>query len=169
LFVTSRVDSPIPIRLVGRWPTRSAAVGSQNKLRASDALESELRKLNPAKSKASPESSIPKSTTIKYEMQGETLKVTSDIVNQDGTTQHQTYTALFDGKESPVTGDPDRDSATMNRIDAYTTEVVGTKAGKPSVTYRRVVSKDGKTLTLRETGTNGRGQKVNNALVYDKQ
>jgi hypothetical protein len=57
----------------------------------------------------------------------------------------------------------------MKRIDAYTTEVVGKKAGKPSVTYRRVVSKDGKTLTLRETGTTGKGQKVNNVLAYEKQ
>jgi hypothetical protein len=126
-------------------------------------------KLNPAKSKASPGSSVPKSATIKYETQGEALKVTADIVDQDGTTRHQAYTAMFDGKESPVTGDPDRDSTTMKRIDAYTAEVVGTKAGKPSVTYRRVVSKDGKTLTLRETGTDAKGQKVNDVAVYDKQ
>ncbi len=126
-------------------------------------------KLNPAKSKASPGSSVPKSATIKYEMKGDALTVASDIVNEDGTTQHQTYTANFDGKEYPITGDPDRDSTTMKRIDSNTTEVVGKKAGKPSVTYRRVVSKDGKTLTLRETGTNGKGQKVNDVAVYDKQ
>ena len=54
-------------------------------------------------------------------------------------------------------------------IDAYTTEVVGKKAGKPSITYRRVVSKDGKTLTLRATGTDAKGEKVNEVAVFDKQ
>jgi hypothetical protein len=125
-------------------------------------------KLNPANSKFSP-GPAPKSQTIKYETQGDTWKVSSDTVNADGTTGHLTYTAKFDGKENPVTGDPDRDSATLKRIDAYTTEVVGTKAGKPTVTYRRVLSKYGKTLTLRETGTDGKGQKVNNIQVYDKE
>jgi len=126
-------------------------------------------KLNPAKSKFSPESLALKSETLQYEMQGETLKVTADSVRQDGTAQHQSYTAMFDGKEYPVTGDPDRDSGTSKRIDAYTTEVVGKKAGKPSITYRRVVSKDGKTLTLRATGTDAKGEKVNEVAVFDKQ
>jgi hypothetical protein len=126
-------------------------------------------KLNAAKSKPSPGSSVPKSQTVKYETQGDALKVTADTVNEDGTTQHQAYSAKFDGKEYPITGDPDRDSATMKRIDAYTTEVVGKKAGKPSVTYRRVVSKDGKTLTLRATGTDAKGQKVNTVAAYDKE
>jgi hypothetical protein len=126
-------------------------------------------KLNLAKSKFSSARPAPKSQTLKYETQGDTLKVTADISNEDGTAQHQAYTAKFDGKEYPVTGDPDRDSSTMKRINAHTTEVVGKKAGKPTVTFRRVVSKDGKTLTLRETGTDGKGRKVNDVAVYEKE
>jgi hypothetical protein len=125
-------------------------------------------KLNSAKSKFSP-GPAPKSQTLKYEMQGDELEVAVDTVSADGTRQHQAYGAKFDGKEYLINGDPDRDSASMKRIDAYTTDVVGTKAGKPTVTFRRVVSKDGKTLTLRETGTNGKGQKVSSVAVYDKE
>jgi hypothetical protein len=125
-------------------------------------------KLNSAKSTFSP-GPAPKSQALKYEMQGDELEVTADTVNADGTTRHEAYGAKFDGKEYLINGDPDRDSATMRRIDAYTTEVVGKKGAKPTVTFRRVVSKDGKTLTLRETGTNGKGQKVSNVAVYDKE
>ena len=125
-------------------------------------------KLNLAKSKYSP-GPPPKSQTLKVEAQGDALKITADTVNADGTTQHLQYTAKPDGKDYPITGDPDRDSTTMKRIDAYTTEVAGKKAGKATMTFRRVVSKDGKTVTITGTGTNAKGQKVNNVAVYDKQ
>ena len=125
-------------------------------------------KINLAKSKFSP-GPAPKSRTLKFEAAADGLKITADIANADGTIQHIQYTAKPDGKDYPVTGDPDRDSTTMKRIDANTTEVLGKKAGKPTVNFRRVVSKDGKTLTITGTGTNAKGQKVNNVAVFDKQ
>jgi hypothetical protein len=36
-------------------------------------------------------------------------------------------------------------------------------------TSTRVVSKDGKTLTLTAKGTNAKGQAVNDVLVFDKR
>jgi len=125
-------------------------------------------KTNPAKSKYSP-GPAPKSTIVKYEAQGAGLKITADITNADGTTQYEEYVATFDGKASVVNGDPDRDSAISKRIDANTTVVMGTKGEKPTVNFRRVVSKDGKTLTLTQTGVDGKGQKLNNVAVFDKQ
>ena len=139
---------------VGLWAQQDPLVGTW--------------KLNLAKSKYSP-GPVPKSQTLRWEAQGDALKITSDATNADGTTEHLTYTAKPDGKEYPVTGDPDRDSTTMKRIDAYATEVVGKKAGKPTVNFRRVVSKDGKTLTITGTGTNAKGQKINNVAVFDRQ
>jgi len=50
-----------------------------------------------------------------------------------------------------------------------TTEATLKKSGKVVSTARRVVSKDGKTLTLTITGTNAKGQKVKNIAVYEKQ
>lgn len=125
-------------------------------------------KMNAAKSKYSP-GPADKSLTVKYEPQGDSLKITADLTTADGTAQHQEYMAKFDGKTYPVKGDPDRDMATMKRIDANTTEVLGTKGGKPTVNFRRVVSKDGKTLTLSETGTNATGKKLNNVVILEKQ
>jgi len=57
----------------------------------------------------------------------------------------------------------------MKRIDDYTVETVSKKGGKPLVTTRSVVSKDGKPLTTTQKGTNAKGEKVNNIIVYDKQ
>jgi hypothetical protein len=36
-------------------------------------------------------------------------------------------------------------------------------------TYTRVVSKDGKTMTITTTGTNAKGEKLHNVAVYEKK
>jgi len=43
------------------------------------------------------------------------------------------------------------------------------KGGKPSLTAKTSVSKDGKTLTVTTTGTNAAGQAVHNVAHYTKQ
>jgi len=43
------------------------------------------------------------------------------------------------------------------------------KADKVTTTNISVVSSDGKTRTVTTTGTNARGQTVNNVTVYDRQ
>ncbi|HET7220724.1 MAG TPA: hypothetical protein VFJ02_21875 [Vicinamibacterales bacterium] len=42
-------------------------------------------------------------------------------------------------------------------------------APKSQTTYTRVVSKDGKTMTVTVKGTNAQGQPVNNVVVFEKQ
>ena len=125
-------------------------------------------KLNLSKSKFSPGPPL-RSNTLQYEAQGDALKVIADFVTGDGVSHHEEDTPIPDGKDYPIAGGVDRDSVTMKRIDAYTAEFVGKKAGKTTLTMLRVVSKDGKTLTITGTGTNAKGQKVNNVAVFDKQ
>ena len=43
------------------------------------------------------------------------------------------------------------------------------KAGKVVQTARRVVSADGKTMTITTTGVNETGDRINNVGVFDKQ
>ena len=43
------------------------------------------------------------------------------------------------------------------------------KGGKVVSTARRVVAKDGKTLTLTITGTNADGKPMKNVAVYERQ
>jgi hypothetical protein len=126
-------------------------------------------KLNLAKSKFSPPPP-PQDTTIKYEPYGANgIKVNAEITDEKGKTTVTVYSGSFDGKDFTVSGSVDADTGSMRRIDAYTTEVANKKAGKATTTLRRAVSKDGKTLTIRAKGTDGKGRPVNSVEVFDKQ
>ena len=125
-------------------------------------------KLNGAKSKFSP-GPAPQSLTVKVEPSGQGEKVTAEFVNADGTRTTTAYTANFDGKDYPLTGSQIADTVSLKRIDARTTERTDKKGGKVAQTLRRVVSGDGKTMTVTTKGTNAQGQAVNNVIVFDRQ
>jgi hypothetical protein len=125
-------------------------------------------KLNAAKSKYSP-GPAPQSLTVKVEPSGQGEKVTAEFVNADGTRTTTQYTANFDGKDYPLTGSRIADTVSLKRIDARTTVRTDKKGGKVAQTLRRVVSQDGKTMTVTTKGTNAEGQAVNNVAVFNKQ
>jgi hypothetical protein len=123
--------------------------------------------VNVAKSKYSP-GPAPKSQTLKVEASGKGEKVTSEIVSASGEKTVTEYAAEFDGKPHPLKGSPTADMVTLKRIDSHTTERVDSKGGKTVMTYHRVVSKDGKTMTVSSKGTNAQGQAVDNMIVFEK-
>jgi len=128
-------------------------------------------KLNVAKSKYSP-GPAPQSLTVKVEPSGQGgEKVTAEFVNADGTRTTVQYTeANFDGKDYPLTGSQfGADTVSLKRIDTRTTERTDKKGSKVVQTLRRVVSQDGKTMTVTTKGTNAQGQAMNNVAVFDKQ
>ena len=84
---------------------------------------------------------------------------------QDNVTE---YTADYDGKPHPLKGSATADMVTLTRVDSHTTERVDTKGGKTTMTYHRVVSKDGKTMTVTTKGTNAQGQATSNVVVFEK-
>ena len=79
------------------------------------------------------------------------------------------FSPKYDGKDYPATGMPGADTISMKKIDDSTIETVSKKGGKPLITTKSVVSKDGKTRTTTQKGTNAKGEKVHNTIVYDKQ
>jgi hypothetical protein len=123
--------------------------------------------LNLAKSKFSP-GPAPKSLTRKFEVTGDNVKYDLTGMDAEGKPIHVTYTAKYDGKDYPVTGSSDFDAISFKRVDGVTTEATLKKGGKVVQTSKRVLSKDGKTLTLTTTGTNAKGEAVNNVSVFDK-
>lgn len=126
-------------------------------------------KLNLAKSKYSP-GPAPKSATTRIEAAGAGTKVIVDQAPADGTMRHWEFTANYDGKDSPVTGNnPDADMVARTRTDANTVQTISKKSGKVTTTLTSVVSSDGKTRTVTTKGVNASGQQVNNVAVYDKQ
>ena len=125
-------------------------------------------KLNLTKSKYDPGPPPKGPNVVKIEAIPGGLKMTSDGVNAEGKPTHNEWSGKFDGKDNPVTGDPNRDTAALKKIDDYTTEVTNKKDGKVTTTTRQVYSKDGKTRTATTTGTNVKGIKVNNVVVFEK-
>ena len=96
------------------------------------------------------------------------LKFTNDGVNAEGKPTHSEWSGKFDGKDNPVKGDPNRDTAALKKIDDYTTEIISKKEGKGTSTNRTVYSRDGKTRTQTVQGTNAQGVKFNNIVVSEK-
>lgn len=124
-------------------------------------------KLNEGKSKIAP--GMPKNTTVVYEAAGDNVKVTIEGVDRDGKPIHSEWTGKFDGKDHPVTGDPNSDTRSVKQIDDHTLLVTVKKDGKVTLTARIVLSADGKTRTVTTTGTDPQGKKVHGTSVYDKQ
>src|SRR4029453_12686000 len=91
-------------------------------------------------------------------------------VNFEGNPVATTYTATYDGKDTPVTGTgAPYDTIALKRIDLNTVESTTKKDGKLVSKGKRVVSKDGKVMSLTSKGTNEIGEPTNNVAVYDKQ
>ena len=124
-------------------------------------------KLNEAKSKFAPGSS--KNLTVVYEVAGDSVKVTVDGTDGAGKTTHNEWTGKYDGKDYPVTGDPNSDARSLKKVDDNTLELTVKKGGKVTITGRIVVSADGKTRTVTTSATDSKGKKVKNTAVYDKQ
>lgn len=124
-------------------------------------------KLNEAKSKLAP--GVAKNSTVVYEAAGDNVKVTVDGTDRDGKPAHNEWTGKFDGKDYPVTGDPDSDARSYKEVDDHTLALTVKKGGKVTLTGRIVVSADGKTRTLTSSGTDPQGKKFKNIAVYDKQ
>ena len=124
--------------------------------------------LNLAKSKFDPGPPL-QSQTRTYEVMDGTVKMTLKGVNAEGKEMQSTYTGSYDGKDFPITGNPDADTVAVKRINDSTFEATLKKAGKVVSTSTRTISKDGKVMTVKTKGTNAKGEKINNTLVFDKQ
>jgi len=125
-------------------------------------------KLNLAKSKFDPGPAPKGPNTSKIESMPGGLKFTNNGVDAEGKATANEWSGKFDGKDNPVEGDPNRDTAALKKINDHTLEIVSKKDGKVTTTNRTVFSKDGKTRTGSATGTNAKGEKVNNVTVYEK-
>jgi hypothetical protein len=124
-------------------------------------------KLNEAKSKIP--AGYQKNTTVIYAMDGDNVKVTTDGTDATGKPMQTSWTGKFDGKDYPLTGDPSSNSRSYIKVDDRTLTLTNKKDGKAVLTGRVVVSADGKTRTLKSTGTNAAGKTITSTAVYDKQ
>ncbi len=123
-------------------------------------------KLNAAKSKGT---SFTSGTSV-IEGVENGIKASVDLAGADGTPHHWEFTAKYDGKDNPVTGNsPFGDSVALNRLSANTVRISVKQGGKLTITQTMVVSADGKTRTITTKGSDAKGQPIDSTAVYDKQ
>jgi|SRR5581483_10471707 len=125
-------------------------------------------KLNPAKSAFKP-GPPPVAETRVYKSERNGVQTTVTTTWADRITTQVEYPANYDGKDYPVGGSRDVDAVALTRLDDFTSEAVLKHAGKEIGVARRVVSKDGRTMTISYKGINTRGDRVDNTAVYDRQ
>ena len=83
---------------------------------------------------------------------------------------HWTFTAKYNGKDSPVTGDnPFGDTIAVTRVNPNTVKISAKKDGKETVTQTIVVAADGKTRTTTTKGKDSKGKPVDGMSFYEKQ
>jgi hypothetical protein len=126
-------------------------------------------KLNLAKSKYNPPELAPKSQTITREAVEGGMKIITDDVDAQGKATHNEYSARFDGKDYPWTGQANADTISLLRIDDEYYEATWKLKGEVTLTSNTVVSKDGRTLTTTQSGKDAQGRAVLNMSVFDRQ
>ena len=102
-------------------------------------------------------------------MAGQDIKATSKGVDSAGKPTAAAWTVNYDGNDRPMTGNPDSDTLSLKRIDAFSTEFMQKRAGKVVITGTRTISRDGKVMTITTKGTNAKGQTINNVEVFEKR
>jgi hypothetical protein len=125
-------------------------------------------KMNADKSKLTGADAI-QNVTVKYEMDGGQMKASVEGTNAQGQPVSFTYQAPLDGKPGTASGAPTFDGILIHQVSSHSLRVTGKKGDKVVFTDRRMVSKDGKTLTIMRSGTDGEGKAYQSTIVFDKQ
>jgi hypothetical protein len=122
--------------------------------------------LNESKSKITP--GTLKNTNVVYSRVSGQVKIKAHGIDANGKPSHTEWSGKFDGKDYPVSGDPNSDARSYTKVNDRTLTTINKKNGKVTVTGQIVVSADGKSRTVTLNGTTPKGKKFRNVGVYDK-
>jgi hypothetical protein len=136
-------------------------------VQASDPLAG-MWELNLQKSKFSP-GPAPKSKTRVYEVTGEQEKMIATTIDAAGNENIQKFSANRDGKPYPFEGWPMADTISIVPVDTFTVTYTMKKADKIVYSGTRVISENGKLMTLPVKFTSANGKEVDNIEVYDRK
>jgi hypothetical protein len=101
---------------------------------------------------------------------GDWIVARNDVTNADGTPVSYTIRYRHDGKPYPIaTPNIGRGTITVKKIDDHHYEWTVKGEGKYLMTSRSVISKDGNTRTVTQTGTNRKGEPSRSTYVYQRQ
>ena len=125
-------------------------------------------KINVSKTKLEPGQSA-EALTRTHEPIPNGIIITRPLRDADGRPTRGSWRLQFDGKDTPVHGDPNLDTLALQRLDRYMMEAVAKKDGKVHNTMRWDVSSDGKTLTWTSQRVLPPERAGTTVRVYDKQ
>jgi hypothetical protein len=126
-------------------------------------------KLSLSKSKLGPDPGL-KSAIIQVEEDGDTFRVRLATIDTEGKPATVSYSVKKDGKEYPVSGPSVPNGTTIwRRIDERTTEMIALQHGKELNLKRVVVSPDGRTQTVTQSGSDSEGHRYSIVYIWEKQ
>ena len=112
----------------------------------------------------------PKNNTVIYQPAGGNIEVTVDGTDSDGKPIHSEWTGQFDGKDYPVTGDPNSETRAYTKLNDHLLRYTVKKGGKETTVGRVGIASDGKSRTATGTGTNAeKAERGSTTTVFDKQ
>jgi hypothetical protein len=123
-------------------------------------------KLNPKKSKLG--HGMGRNNTVMYEAGFFKMRITVDGVDAKGKPTHSEWAGNFDGKDYPLTGDPDADTRAYTKTNDYNLTFTEKKAGKIGITGKIAIAADGKSRTVTTWVPGHKGKKIRVVAVYDK-
>lgn len=125
--------------------------------------------LNPGLSKY-PSGTCPKRMVIEIESAGEGIHYRSDATYANGVTAHSEYTADYNGKQSLVVGNHGMLlPVSLKRSNSRLVLASYTKGLQVVASSRRVVSRDGRRMTITTISKDRTGADVMTVGVYEKQ
>jgi hypothetical protein len=90
-------------------------------------------------------------------------------VGAEGEPMQVSFTVPYDGSDAPMVGSDKYDTLNSVKIDALTVKSEEKHDGKVvGIAFRRL-SPDGKVMTITDEGTNRKGEKFSQVLVFDRQ
>jgi len=125
--------------------------------------------LNLAKSKLDPNEPPLRSSVRTYTVTPDGLKVSIHSVDADGAAHDTGSTFTYDGKPHSVSGTTDYDMIAVTRVGTNESKTELIKSGKVVGHLARVVSRDGKTMTVTVDETNAKGTSIHEVTVYERQ
>jgi hypothetical protein len=90
-------------------------------------------------------------------------------VGGHGEAMHVSFESNLDGKDYPMKGSANYDTLNAVRVDALTVKSEEKRDGKVVGIAIRKLSPDGKVMTITDEGTNRKGLKFSQVLVFDRQ
>jgi hypothetical protein len=124
--------------------------------------------LNVAKSRFTPGPGWRSQTRV-YRRTPTGMSVTWTGVGDDGEPMHVSFTVPYDGSDAPMAGSANYDTLNSVKIDALTVKSEEKRDGKVAGIAIRKLSPDGKVMTITDEGTNRKGEKFSQLLVFDRQ